>query len=220
MEKIVPEKPFLILMYGFPGSGKTYFSRQFCEEVQAAHLEEDRIRSELFEKPRFTKQENFALSRIMQYMTGEFLTAGISVAYDMNAMRTRQRRALRDIAHKHHAEVLILWFQLDADTAFLRNHKRDRRHLDDRYAAGYDVSQFKEIAAYMQHPTASEEFVVISGKYGYTSQRSSVIKKLSDKGVIKPNAAVQKMVKPDLVNLVPNGHNNQKSRGSRPIILR
>jgi predicted kinase len=220
MEKIVPEKPFLILMYGFPGSGKTYFSRQFCEEVQAAHLEEDRIRNELFEKPRFTRQENFALGRIMQYMTGEFLTAGISVVYDMNAMRTSQRRALRDIANKHHAEVLVLWFQLDADTAFLRNHKRDRRHLDDRYAAGYDVNQFKEIAAYMQHPTGSEEFVVISGKYGYTSQRSSVIKKLSDKGSIKPTAALQKMVKPDLVNLVPNGlgaHNNQ---GSRPIILR
>ena len=39
MEKILPEKPVLIMMYGFPGSGKTYFARQFCEEVQMAHLD-------------------------------------------------------------------------------------------------------------------------------------------------------------------------------------
>lgn len=220
MEKILPEKPVLILMYGFPGSGKTYFSRQFCEEVQAAHLEEDRIRYELFQKPRFTRQENFALSRIMEYMTGEFLTAGISVVYDMNALRLSQRRALRDIARKQKAEVLIVWFQLDADTAFIRNYKRDRRRLDDRFAAGYDVDQFKEIAAHMQQPETTEDFIVISGKHSYQSQRSSVVKKLADNGVIKPSAAMHKMVKPDLVNLVPSSGLGQKPGGHHSIVLK
>jgi len=218
MDKILPEKPVLVMLYGFPGSGKTYFARQLCEEIQAAHLEEDRIRYELFERPRFTKQENFALNRIMEYMTSEFLNSGISVVYDMNAMRVSQRRQLREMARKHKAEVLIVWFQLDADTAYLRNSQRDRRRLDDRFAAGYDVEQFKEVASHMQQPEPTEEFIVVSGKHSYPSQRSSVIKKLADNGIIKPSAAMHKMVKPDLVNLVPSG-GNQNQSGRQNITL-
>ncbi|MDB5182981.1 MAG: hypothetical protein JWO47_765 [Candidatus Saccharibacteria bacterium] len=220
MEKILPEKPVLIMMYGFPGSGKTYFSRQLCEEVQSAHLEEDRIRYELFQQPRFSKQENFALGRIMEYMTGEFLNAGISVIYDMNAMRISQRHQLREIARKHKAETLVVWFQLDADTAYLRNQKRDRRKLDDRFAAGYNVEQFKEVASYMQQPEPTEDFIVISGKHTYPTQRSSVIKKLADKGVVKRSAAMHKMIKPDLVNLVPNNNGSQSQNGRQNINLK
>ncbi len=219
MEKIVPEKPVLLLMYGFPGSGKTYFSRQFCEEVQSAHLEEDRIRYELFEKPRFSKQENFALNRIMEYMTSEFLTAGVSVIYDMNAMRISQRRTLREIARKRNAEILIVWFQLDADTAYLRNNTRDRRKLDDRYAAGYDVERFKSIAAYMQQPEPTEDFIVISGKHNYPSQRSGVVKKLADQHVIRKSDAMHKMIKPHLVNLVPNNSHSHDTQGRQNINL-
>ena len=217
MDRIRPEKPVLILLYGFPGSGKTYFSRQFCENVQMAHLEEDRIRAELFQQPRFTKQEDYALSRIMGYMTGEFLTAGISVAYDTNAMRVSQRRALREIARSNKAEVLVVWFQVDADTAFVRNQKRDRRHADDRYAAGYNVDQFKEIAAYMQQPETTEDFIVISGKHTYASQRSGVLKKLADMHIVKQTDARHHMIKPELVNLVPNA--NREQDGPRNIVL-
>ena len=219
MEKIEPAKPVLIMLYGFPGSGKTYFSRQFCQEIHAAHLEEDRIRFELFENPRYSRQENYALGRIMDYMTGEFLNAGISVVYDNNAMRTTQRRTLREVARKNKAETLLIWFQLDADTAYIRNAKRDRRQLDDRFAAGYDVEQFKELAAHMQQPEPTEDFVVVSGKHTYISQRSGVIKKLSDVNVIKPSEAMHKMVKPELVNLVPNGMRDQAEPGRHNIVL-
>ena len=56
------------MLYGFPGAGKTYFARQFCENVQAAHLQSDRIRSELFEEPRYDKRENEIVSQLMNYM--------------------------------------------------------------------------------------------------------------------------------------------------------
>ena len=95
MAKINPLKPLLVQLYGFPGSGKTYFARQFCEQVQAAHVQDDRIRFELFEQPRYDKQENDVITQLMDYMTGEFLSAGISVVYDTNAMRMSQRHVLR-----------------------------------------------------------------------------------------------------------------------------
>src|SRR5471032_3210471 len=104
MAKIYPTKPFLMLFYGYPASGKTYFARQFCENVQAAHLQADRIRGELFERPIYDKQENDIVTHLMNYMTEEFLSAGLSVAYDTNAMRVGQRRRLYELARKNHAQ--------------------------------------------------------------------------------------------------------------------
>ena len=143
MAKIYPAKPFLLLFYGYPGAGKTYFARQFCENVQAAHLQADRIRGELFDQPRYDKQENDIVAQLMDYMAEEFLSAGLSVAYDMNALRGAQRHALRSWPVARHAQPILIWFQIDPETAFSRNQKRDRRRADDKYAAQWDRRRSK-----------------------------------------------------------------------------
>lgn len=219
-DRIEPVQPVLVLLYGFPGAGKTYFARQFTESVHAAHLEQDRIRHELFGQPRFTKQENTALNRIMEYMASEFLSAGISVVYDMNSMRLSQRKNLREMARLNKAQTIVVWFQVDPDTAFIRNQKRDRRKADDHYAVGYDVEAFRQIAAYMQQPEHVEDTIVVSGKHSFSSQLSSAIKKLSDMGVIKASSAAHKMIKPELVNLVPSVNARNQIQSRRNIVLR
>jgi predicted kinase len=203
MAKIYPTKPFLLLFYGYPGAGKTYFARQFTENVQAAHLQADRIRGELFEAPRYDKQENDIVTQLMDYMTEEFLSAGLSVAYDVNAMRVKQRRSLYDMAYKCHAQPVLVWFQMDQDTAFSRNIKRDRRRADDKYAEHWDRTSFESIIAHMQNPTAGESYVVISGKHLFNMQQSAVISKLRDDGVLSQDDSSSRVIKPGLVNLIP-----------------
>src|SRR5438874_2385466 len=124
MSKLIPTKPLLIHLYGFPGAGKTFFARQLCEHLQAAHVQGDRIRGELFEEPRYDREENQVVSQLMDYMTSEFLSAGVSVIYDVNAGRLSQRRLMRDMARKEHALPILVWFQIDTDTAFARTAKR------------------------------------------------------------------------------------------------
>ena len=203
MAKIYPTKPFLLLFYGYPGAGKTYFARQFTENVQAAHLQADRIRGELFETPRYDKQENDIVTQLMDYMTEEFLSAGLSVAYDTNAMRVKQRRMLYDMAYKCHAQPILVWFQMDQDTAFLRNIKRDRRRADDKYAAQWDRTSFEDIIGHMQNPMPGEGYVVISGKHLFSMQQSAVVSKLRDDGVLSLDDSSSRVIKPGLVNLVP-----------------
>ncbi len=205
MPKIQPLKPFLLLFYGYPGSGKTYFSRQFCETVQAANLQADRIRSELFEQPRYDKQENGVVNQLMNYMCEEFLMAGFSVVYDMNAMRVGQRRILQDMAYRAHAQPLLVWEQVDVDTAFYRNIKRDRRRADDKYAAQWDRTTFESVISNMQKPKTGEDYVVISGKHLFNMQQSSVIAKLRSLGVLSTDDASAHIIKPGMVNLIPNG---------------
>ena len=205
MAKTAPIKPFLLLLYGYPGAGKTYFARQITEDIQAAHLQADRIRGELFDQPRYDKQENDIVAQLMDYMTEEFLAAGVSVIYDANAMRSKQRHALRDLARKHRAQPLLVWFQMDQDTAYVRNIKRDRRRADDKYAAHWDRTSFESLLGNMQNPTPAEDYVVVSGKHLYGMQRSAVVNKLRDLGVLSLDDTASHVVKPGLVNLVPQG---------------
>ena len=191
------------MFYGYPGAGKTYFARQFSDNVQSAHLQADRIRAELFSEPRHDKQENEIVNHLMDYMAEEFLSAGLSVAYDVNAARAGQRKKLREMAFRCHATPLIIWFQMDQETAFTRNVRRDRRRADDRYTAKWDRSTFDEMIGSMQNPRSSEEYTVISGKHVFNMQQSAVISKLRSLGVITTDAANAKVIKPGLVNLVP-----------------
>lgn len=204
MAKIIPTKPFLLMLYGFPGAGKTYFARQFCDNVQAAHLQSDRIRNELFTDLRYDRHENDVVDHLMSYMTEEFLTAGVSVVFDANAARGKQRYQLRELAKRCHATPLLVWFQMDADTAFGRNIKRDRRRADDKYAAKWDRTSFEAVIGKMQNPTPNENYAVISGKRLYGTQQSAVIRKMRDMGVIDIDGMTSKTVKPGMVNLIPN----------------
>lgn len=192
------------MLYGFPGSGKSYVARQLSNHLQAAHVQGDRIRFELFQKPRYDKQENAVVAQLMDYMTEEFLNSGISVIYDTNVLRAAQRHALRETARKAHAQPLVVWIQIDSESAFNRTQKRDRRKSDDRYAYNMDRATFNEISSHMQNPTVAEDYVVVSGKHVFSTQLSAIMKKLHDLNVVHIDDVANGVAKPGLVNLIPN----------------
>ena len=205
MSKVVPNRPLFIMLYGYPGSGKSYFARQLITHLQAAHVQGDRIRFELFESPRYDKQENAVVAQLMDYMSEEFLNSGISVIYDTNALRSSQRHALREMARKAHAHPIVVWIQVDVETAFLRSIKRDRRKADDRYAApAMDRTTFDTIASHMQNPATNEDYVVVSGKHVFNTQLSALMRKLHDMNIISAIDSTSGLPKPELVNLIPN----------------
>lgn len=220
MNKLTLSKPTLLLLYGYPGAGKTFFARQLCESVKAAHVHGDRIRSQLFDKPRYDSQENEVVSHLMQYMTEEFLAVGVSVVYDANAMRRGERRQLRDMARRAKAQPVLIWVQIDVESAFLRGVKRDRRKADDKYAMPLDRSTFDRIIANMQNPDNTEDYIVISGKHTFHTQQSAVIRKLYDGGLISADSASNRMVKPGLVNLIPNPMAGRVDNSRRNIVIR
>ncbi len=204
MSKIVPVKPLLVMLYGYPGSGKSYVARQLTNHIQAAHIQGERIRSELFEHPRYDKQENAVVTQLMDYMADEFLNMGISVVYDTNALRAAQRQSLRDKARRAGAMPLVIWLQINTEAAFARCRKRDRRKADDRYSQIIDRSTFDSLSEGMQNPVSSEDYVVVSGKHVFSAQLNAIMKKLQDIGAVYAEAVASGVAKPELVNLIPN----------------
>jgi predicted kinase len=218
--KIVPTKPLLIMLYGFPGAGKSYFARNLCEHFRAAHVQGDRIRGELFQTPKFDKSENMVVTQLMDYMTHEFLNAGISVVYDANTMRAAQRHQLRDMARKSHAQPLLIWLQIDTESAYARVQARDRRRADDKYAMPLDRSTFDDIASHMQNPQNVEDYIVISGKHTFKTQVSAVAKRLRELNLVRVEESQKTTVKPGLVNLIPNPMAGRVDMTRRNIVIR
>lgn len=204
MGKLAPTKPLLFMLYGMPGSGKSFVARQLSESMSVAYVQGDRIRGELFESPTYSKQENHIIASLMTYMTQEFLKAGVSVIFDVNVMRLSQRRALRNMASQMGVEPILLWLQIDPDTAFARASKRDRRKIDDRYAQELSLDKFKHLLGGMQHPEPTEQYVVLSGKHVFTTQKNAVLRYLHEKHLIGSTPGMDGMSKPGLINLVPN----------------
>ena len=204
MGKIVPLKPIVVLMYGMPGSGKTFFARQLCESLQAAHLQADRIRTELFQEPAYSKEENHIVASLMAYMTGEFLRSGVSVIFDMNVPTIAQRRALRNMAQKLKAEPVLVWFQVDPDTSFGRAARRDKRTADDHFAQTMTPELFRRTLSTMQNPDAAEKFIVVSGKHVFNMQKNAFFRDLRQRHLVASQEASEQVSKPGLINLVPS----------------
>ncbi len=203
MTKIIPNKPTLIYLYGFPGSGKSYLARNLADAVQLAYVGADRIRNELFQHPRYDTQENSIISHLMNYITEEFLSAGVSVVYDSNAIRGLQRRKLRDMARKHKSEHLLVWLQIDSESAFNRTQKRDRRTNDDKFSQPQTRLSFDKQLSGMQNPK-NEEYLVISGKHAFVTQKGAIINRLYQMGILSSDTVRGNITKPGLINLVPN----------------
>jgi predicted kinase len=218
--KISLAKPVLVCLYGFPGSGKSYVARNLADAVHIAHVSGDRIRSELFEHPRYDAQENAIITHLMNYMTHEFLNAGVSVVYDTNSLRASQRRTLRDLARTNKADYMLIWLQIDPDTAYARTQDRDRRTADDRFAQPQDENTFDRTLSGMQNPQPGEEYLVISGKHTFATQKNAVVNRLYQLGLISTDVVQHSVAKPGLVNLIPNPHAGRVDLSRRNIVIR
>lgn len=210
-----------MLLYGYPGSGKTLFARQFADELQnTIHLHADKLQHDLAEQLHAENQHNSALSGIIfKYLTEEYLNNGISVVLDASLTKKNERKIFRKIAADNKAEVVLVWLQIDADSAFARVKKRDKRKTEDKYADEYSPSEFQSIISGCQNPE-NEDFVVISGKHTFQSQKASVHKKLYELGILSRDHATQNIIKPGLVNLVPKNFSERSLLGRRNISIK
>ena len=159
---------FLLATLGYPGSGKTHFSERFSKESDFFHLNSDIVRLTLFPKPKYDPPESAIVFRMMDFLAGAFLNAGVSVIYDANSTKIAYRERLRRIAKKNGAQYLLLRFMTPLPVALARIKKRRalRSELKKRYYRPIDDGVLFEIRAEMEEPK-KESFLVIDGTKPY-----------------------------------------------------
>lgn len=214
--KIIPQKPFLIMFYGYPGCGKSFFASQFAKEFQnSVYLPNHKINSDI---SRLASGNSHLAEKILDYMGENYLENGISVVTDAPVIKKSDRKRLSHIALKHGAVPVLVWMQIDADSAFLRTKLRSKKSKNSPGHPKYTKQEFEAITNSMQNPQ-NEDFLVISGKHTYKTQRVAVMNKLSMLKIMNREQANKNIAKPNLVNLIPSSLSGRNGVG-RNISIR
>lgn len=194
-----PVSPSIILPFGYPGAGKTTFSAKLADDISYAHINADKIIHQALSGKQLSNKDILSL---LIYMTQEFLKTGVGVVFDADLSKRSERRLLAELARRNKLKVLTVWLQIDPHTAEFRCRSRDKRTSEAKYAKKYTKESFKTAAAALQNPT-DEEHVVVSGKHTFKTQQSAVNKKLFDMKLMKTEELHKRVVKPELMSLVP-----------------
>ena len=179
MKHLQLSPPLLIVTMGYPGSGKSFFARQFADTYGLARVSEDRVRFELFERPSFSNEESEIINRMMRYMLEETMQTEQSIICEGSFLKAKDRRELADLAKAKGYRILTVWLQTDVETSERRASVRDRRNPDSKYAFELDRTTFNRLKNDLQRPQDKEQSVVISGKHAFRSQNLTVLRKIT-----------------------------------------
>lgn len=219
--KIKAKKPFILILYGYPGSGKSAFAKSFAGVVEnTIHINLDKTESELGKslQQAATASPGFYES-IIQHMAKEFIEAGFNVILDVPLNKKSDRRKIRMFANNVKAKLVMVWLQIDEESAFDRLKKRDKRKTSDKYLRSYTQAEFESIINASHNPN-QEDYVVISGKHTFDTQKSAVLKKLQELNILSFEQTPAKKIKPELVNLIPQSFRGKDDLRRRDISIR
>lgn len=103
-----PSRPTLILLSGYPGTGKTTFAHRLAEHLDFVHIESDAIRRSLSRTPAYTSDESARVFRIAENRVARALASGRNALLDATSLTSHDRRQFVRRARAHDATLVIL----------------------------------------------------------------------------------------------------------------
>ena len=129
------EGPFLVMLSGLPGTGKSFFALELVKRVPLLVLESDRLRKALVRDPKYTRGEHSRVFAACHLLLEEFLGQGRRVLFDAANLTERFRQPVYQIARLASAPLVLIRFTAPEETV--------RRRLANR-AAGLDPQNYSD----------------------------------------------------------------------------
>lgn len=188
-------QPLLVLVVGLPGSGKSFFARQFSENYKFFYIDTGRYESELETLGSSSEEISTVVAKLVNATFEQALKSFKHIVLEGPFNSERQRADVLSKAKKAGFGTLVVWVQTDEETAEYRALNRDRRRADDKFSVQLSDGQFLKIKKSFQRPDPKKgALVVISGKHNFTSQGVAVLKKIASmyvEGVNIPSSQSQ-----------------------------
>jgi hypothetical protein len=119
-------RPAVVIVAGYPGSGKSTFAAAISARTGATHLEADAIRRELFRVPRYRAWEGRQVFAELERRAAAALGARRPVVIDTVNLGARRRRTYERMAARASVPFIAAW--LTAPDAVIRERlARPRR---------------------------------------------------------------------------------------------
>ncbi|MCL0058525.1 ATP-binding protein [Dehalococcoidia bacterium] len=122
-------KPFLIVLSGLPGTGKSYISRKLAERLPCVILSSDTMRRTLFPSPVFNAGENQRLFAAMHILIEDLLRKNVAILLDATNLVERHRERLYCIIDRLRLKIIIL--RVEAPPEVVQERLQARMAMDN-----------------------------------------------------------------------------------------
>ena len=127
--------PFLVMLSGLPGTGKSYFARELVKRVPFLVLESDRLRKALVHDPKYTPGEHSRVFAACHLLLEDFLGQGRRVLFDAANLTEKYRQPVYQMAGWASAPLVVIRLIAPEETV--------RRRLAER-VAGLDPGNYSD----------------------------------------------------------------------------
>lgn len=192
MKSLSLSKPLIITVVGLPGSGKSFFARQFSDTFMAPRISYDFLIKTLGSTYPLSKEAKARVEKLLENQTQELLKTQKTFIIDGGLQSRSDRIKLQKLAKEHGYDVLLVWVQVDEQTAKYRSANRSARRSDDVDNQSLTLEQYTFSARQFSPPHPTENQIVISGKHTYATQAKVVLKKLvTPREEVVPNQSIR-----------------------------
>ena len=114
--------PIVVIVFGLPGTGKSYFASRLAERTNAEYINSDRLRKELFAKRTYSDKEKEMVYREILEKTKRAINENANVVLDATFYKNDTRNRLLDEI-KSNAEITFIEIRADEDIIMQRLQK-------------------------------------------------------------------------------------------------
>ena len=114
----------VVIVFGLPGSGKSYFASQLARSIHAKHLSSDQLRKKMFEYRSYSEEEKLSVYEEMLVIVKGLLAANENVVLDATFYKDEIRSRFLDEL-KEDAEVLFI--EVRASESIIKERLKGKR---------------------------------------------------------------------------------------------
>ncbi len=129
----------LLVVFGLPGTGKTFLAKELAGELGLRHLNTDGARKKILSRPGYTdKEKEMVYSKLFEFAL-EYLKRGDDVVIDGTFYKAALREKIRKIAKE--ANTKPVFVELTAPEEVVAERVEDRKKRKCASEADYCVYQ-------------------------------------------------------------------------------
>lgn len=164
MQPLETKKPYLLVVVGLPGSGKTFFAKQFGDTFGAPYVD-------YVYYHKLTGSIELG-DTVATELLGQLFITKRTVVVEGRGETKEDRAILVKLAQAKGYEPLFVWVQTEPQTVLKRAVQAK--------GAPYSQEEFESRSEIFAQLDRSEPQVVISGKHTYASQARMVLRRLAE----------------------------------------
>ena len=116
----------VVIVFGLPGSGKSYFASRLAKKIEADYINSDRIRKEIFKKRTYSKEEKEAVYHKMLDTMKEDVDQNRNVILDATFHKKETRQLFMKEMEK---KGDIYFIEITAAKNIIRERLKERGHI-------------------------------------------------------------------------------------------